>query len=381
MKAATTKIAAAVTATDYHECLKALGAGTFHEAELARKILDAWPSDERFRAILLFNGNLTALKAAEGQDGSSAKLPETVRAMDISVITDLRRDPDFSNLWELEWTADGKEFRGFSRGDVAEVGQRWSGNIAERPSRAGQQPSFKQREWQFKDRHIRVKSAKSPTSLLLERLRLTAMVDDDGTKFTRSVVDLVETVMNDAQADPLVKAYILGSLDRLIEGRENDWGIQYAPELLEDLKAFRALSAAVPVSPYDWMQLNPGTKGTRWREFFGERLNRTYTRDIGARQRVIARVLTAPMELGGAVGLDGTPRVVKFIGKRVVFGLVTTPEGETVLRALGQMNADGSGLPSGSQPEPLSPLLCVVLSEDEQALVMAAHGLAQSTQP
>ena len=351
----------------YRAALKTLAEGSFAEAQLAVKVADAWPDDQRIKAFLLFNNDLIALKSADDDLTTGFPMPDTASDSDREVLTNLMEHESLNDVWDVEWkTSNGTVFKGIAKEVDDNLPERWSGRVAKSPNN-----SFEKIKYHNVDTNSNIiSSSVSPNSRLMADLNLRKILNSAGTEFSNSIVPLIERVMNEEKAHPLARAYILDGLFRMASGRERMWGIHYCPELYADMRAFVELNE--PVLENSWLLRQKSKKMMAWEQYFAARINRSYSSNMKAMKKAVRAGMRNDVMLVGRVDKTGKLELRPAKSSRLLLGLREEPSGNVGFCLLGIASADDEFSPE-IKPLPLSPILSIEMPEDDQRFIDAMH--------
>lgn len=372
---------AAETGDAYREGIAALSSMGFSEAAAAQRIADAWLDDDRVKAMLVFRGDLVALKAAANDDGFSAPRPDVATERDQNVIVELTSSETLNKLWDLVWKdSKGSTKRWLSEGKLeGDATRGWQGKMAEMPRLASMPPIFRVQAILPSKGNILISNTPTPTTAMMSDLGLDALLDNSGTKFKSSVLPLLDAVANNEKAKPLAKAYVFKNLLRIVNNHKpEEWGLYYCPQLIDDIKAFEQLEMKAPVLERQWLLESAPESAKQWEDFFATRGKRfTYGQFVAVRSAA-AEVIGSPVYLAGHVAMNGAIALLPFPGKRLVLGVCEAGEGIHELRVCGLVDGADGTMPANIGLLPLSPLLSVELSEKAQTFILSLHCMGEA---
>ncbi len=353
----------------YEVALRGVAETGFQEGRFAQKVVDHLPSEDRHRAFLLFDGDLTALATARNMKEGEFPRPDGALKKDRDLIEGLA-SPYLVDVHEVVlWSNAGfknkeKTLKGFSAGAL-EMNPDYIGNggksqmafwgrITEGPFNIGKGPEFKLRK--FGGGVEIVSQELTATSKLVQALRVDDLLDPTGTEFERSPLPAIDRILSDEEADPLVKAYLIHNLFELMRGRPAEWGLHFIPEIRKDMDEARALSfKLIPYAHY-WM-LSDKPKGTdEWEQYFKERSGGNYYRSLQRMHQLARLVLRERIVMVGEIGADGTIRLQDDLNNKVTWCLAPTEDGAVKLRLLGVMDPEKATPLEAGSFLPLSPV-------------------------
>jgi hypothetical protein len=378
---AVAKLVAADTGSAYREAITVLSSCGFSEAATAQRIADAWPDDDRVKAMLVFRGDLVALKAASNDDGFSSPIPDVATERDQNVIVELTSSETLIELWDVVWKdSKGVTKKWLSKGKLKEDATRgWQGEMAELPRLASMPPIFRVQAILPSRGNTLISNTPTPTTAMMSDLGLDALLDNSGTKFKSSVLPLLDAVANNEKAKPLAKAYVFKNLLRIVNNHKpEEWGLYYCPQLIDDIKAFEELEMKAPVLERQWLLESAPEGAKQWEEFFETRGKRfTYGQFLAARSAA-AEVIGSQVSLAGHVTTDGAIALLPATGKRLVLGVCAAGDGIQELRVCGMVDGPDGSMIAHIDLLPLSPLLSVELTEKAQTFILSLHGKGES---
>ena len=371
------------------EEMKKLAAASYMEAELAKRVTEVFPDDRALRAFLLFNGDLSALAAAEKGVQAEFSRPEAAERLDRNVIQDLKSNAALVNLWDVRWTKRGAPRHAYSKGELKVrrvtgrkagiIHEEWIGEVAGIPKYSGQLLKF--REYKAVDPCISerrdekfVSNNMTAVSQMIAGMNLDSLLDNTGSEYRRSIIPVIDQVFRNREAPPLAKAYIANSLFRLVRDRELEWGVHLVPSLISDMKEARAIEMEGQILASDWLTPKTSEIDSRWERYFKARLDRHYYRDFQLFRSLVKNLIAEPISLAAIVHSDGSAAINTAEVARVVWGLTLNVEGESVMQILGVVDAQSTKLTIPSNILPLSPLFAVQLENSEQqAFLLSLH--------
>jgi hypothetical protein len=358
----------------YHTALKTLAEGSFAEAVTAVKVADGWPDEQRLKAFLLFNNDLTALKSVDGDLSGALPMPDTASNADREVLSNLMKHESLNEVWDVEWkTSNGESFKGIAKDVDDNLPDQWSGRIAKSPKNSFEKMKFFDFNTTVNKSVIITASRVSPNASLMAELNLRRLLNSAGTEFNNSIVPVIESVMNAKKAHPLARAYILDGLFRMVHDRERLWGIHYCPELYADMRAFGELNENHPALENSWLLQEKSEKMVVWEQFFSDRIHRSYSANITSMKRAIRLAMRNDVALAGRVDNGGNLQLRPTKTSRLLLGLREDESGAIGLCLLGMSMPDDEEFSPAFKALPLSPILFIDLPEDDQRFIESTH--------
>jgi hypothetical protein len=367
----------AATPDEYRGALATLASGSFSESASAQRVADAWPDDDRIKALLVFRGDLVALKAAADDDDMfKPPMPEAAVAKDREVISELASSEALNQLWEVEWRDPKGELRKcLSQGELTKSGTTgWVGKLAVYPKLSSLPLTFLETNIFPYQGNTLATNRPTATTAMMSRLGLTKLLDDTGVQFRSSVLPLLDSVANDEKAHPLAKAFVYGRLLKLIQNHKNEeWGLQYCPGLVDDMNEFEALSMKAPLSERAW--LVPGKQDVvrDWEEYFSSRGQRASFAQLRKTRAAAAEAVRNPVELAGRVSADGSASFGHSASNQLILGVCDRGDGIGEMKVCGLVDGHGKWLAESPPIVPLSPLLAIKLTDDSQVFLLSIH--------
>jgi hypothetical protein len=93
----------------------------------------------------------------------------------------------------------------------------------------------------------------SPTSRLLETLKLQELTDADGKQWTRSAFEVMHDIVHAPMGSGTARAIFMQNIGALTSLRPYEWGRHYCPSLNQDLAELSALCEGRRLNSYEWM--------------------------------------------------------------------------------------------------------------------------------
>lgn len=375
----------------YRESLKALSECGFKEAAAAKRVLDAWRSDNQVVAFLLFDNNLTAANKAidkvknnpEGKELlPSLPLPEKdVSKNDLEVIKELMTSTTLNDLSNVMWkAANGPVRNDLAKGELKLVvaadnnHKFWQGKTRPYPKIIMQKLEFPN-EIQSIPFDLVLVPKPLPESVMMKDLDVPGLLNNDGGKYVSSVVPLVDKVINAKDASPLARAYVLSRLCDLIRGREVEWGLDTCREWTDTLDAFDKLlklKEAMPLQDMSWLLQEKPKNFNLWSAYFNKRKS-SLSDSVKATKSAVGSVIGQPLVLAGRVGMDGKVALQAAPVSRLLIGIREVNPGALELSLAGIAGKSPAAFTPATPLVPLSPILCIEMMPTEQEFFKAKH--------
>lgn len=303
----------------------------FPDAAYASAVLDVMTDEKAFLAGLLTGGDKDLFQAILDDVSSVHMAPLEPFEKDLRILLELRDDKFLNNIWENTITDVARRQAArtvWSAGKLEEatIGdvQRWSGDCFD-PSQGASSVVFSRQEFRevsFGGSNTggqKVASSRlSATSALMNSLQLTRMTDADGERFLRSLLELFEIIVNDTQASPVAKAYLMISLENMANARPLAWGFHYSPTLQADFAELGRVLGDTRLSNEDWLLPAVREKlAAPLGRYFESVRDRHYLKEAKARRELLMSIAQAGVKFGGYVRMDlsmklqGPARVAK----------------------------------------------------------------------
>jgi hypothetical protein len=381
---AVTGLQQATTPAAYRDALTQLAACAFAEGAAAQRVIAGWPPDDKVKALLVFRGDVRALEAAAKDEEGKLPVPAAVDARDREILAKLTSSQVLNNLWEVVWkNGKGVQLACLGQGEVERNGKDgWKGLFAPYPQLASAPLKFKGNMIPAAGGNVLVANRPTATTAMMAKLKLAELLNADGTEFRMSVLPLLDTVANDAQAKPLAKAYVLGHLFRLVQNHPaSEWGLHYRPELIDEMNAFRELELKVPVLEAAWLLEKDPDYAKPWEAFFAARGKKWGFEEMRKTREAAAAVLQHPVELAGRAGPDGILALTPADDNRLLLAVCDAGGSKQELRVVGIAKVGVE--PSVPSPAalPFSPLLTIALTDDLQTFLLSLQPQQATTNP
>ena len=212
----------------------------------------------------------------------------------------------------------------------------------------------------------------SEPAILMTELNLYGFLDDTGTSFNRSAVELVDTIFNAKSCPALARAFLLGKVIELMRGTESEWGTFLSLALQKDIEEYNVLKKKKWGMPSDWMMKDQEENAKIWEEYFATRKRGSRSAEIIRNGRIIASVERAKIELCGHVNRNGEIELRSDQGKGCVLGFSAGEQGAGVrLCVAGTMN--GKGFDPALQLARSSPLILLKLGDGEVEFLLSKN--------
>jgi hypothetical protein len=311
--------AAAGSLTGYLEALTRWKALKFAEAAPATKALAVLPTEAAFLASLLTHGDQVMLKAVQDDLSGAHMQPASPLEEDLKALLAIRDDAYLNNIWEnrmVDYSRGSSETVWWSNGALtrANIGEnvRWSGRFYE-PAPTSTSVAFVKRDVvriPARNSYVGMEvldSKLSATSQFVSSLQLHRMTDEDGRRFKRSLLEVIETAMKDNSASPVAKAYVIQRLASMMRRREQAWGLHLCPSLQADLRELGQILGENSLRSEDWLVTASRDRlSAPLVAFFKKHENKSYLGEAAARRRVLQGAALAGIRFGGYVELDST---------------------------------------------------------------------------
>lgn len=365
-------LSAADDLDSFREGLGSLAQTPFADAGRAREIRAAIPNGDQIKAKLLTGGDLSDYKLAVTIAANGKWMPRVAGDRDQEWVKKLRSHPCFSEVYEIQF----KSTNGFSLGkpvwqDKSKPVKTVELDYSPIPKTRNELPSYRkgtQRVTQLSDFSAEL----SEPAILMNELNIYGFLDDTGTSFNRSAVELVDTIFNAKSCPALARAFLLGKVIELMRGRESEWGIFLSLALQKDIEEYNVLKKKKWVMPSDWMMKDQEENAKIWGEYFATRTRGSRSAEIIRNGRIIASVERAKIELCGHVNRDGEIELQSDPGKGFVLGFSAGQQGAGVrLCIAGTMN--GKGFDPALKLARSSPLILLKLGDGEVEFLLSKN--------
>lgn len=309
--------AAAASLATYKTALAGWRDIRFAEAAPAAKALAALSTEAAFQAALLMDGDESALKAVLDDLSGPHMQPAAPLDEDLKTLLTLRDDVYLNNIWEnkiVDYSRGSSEAMLWSTGMLtrANIGEnvRWSGRYYD-VNQGSTSVIFTKRDL------LRVpvsggyigmgvaESKLSPTSEFINSLQLNRMTDEDGRRFTHSLLEIFEKIMRSKEGSPIAKAYVVQRLESMLHRREFAWGLHLCPSLKADLRELQQILSGTSLRSEDWLIAAMRARlTTSLTAFFKKCETRSYLKEASARRGLLRSAAQSGLRFGGYVEVD-----------------------------------------------------------------------------
>lgn len=366
-------LAAADDLVSFREKLALLAETRFADAGQTRAIDAAIPNADKIKANLLTVGDLAVYKLAVTLATAKKWVPKLAGEREREWVKELRSHPCFAEIYEVRF----KEFAGFSRGepvkDVNESNKMTTVKMdfSEMPMRRGDLPSYRSVSEKFTNPSD-FSATLSGAAALMTKLNLYGFLDNSGTSYNRSAVELVDIIFQEKSCPALARAFLLGEVFGLMSKAETEWGTFLSSTLQKDIKEYHLLSEKEWVRPSDWMMKNRATSAKAWEDYFSARKPGSRANEIVKNGKMIASVERAEIELCGHVNRAGEVVWQDESGTGLVLGFSPDAQGENArLCVVGAMN--GKNFKPTMKLAPMSPLILIALSDTRVEFLLSIN--------
>ncbi len=335
------------------------------------------------------------------QDLVTQPRPEQTREAEVDRLRNLINDENLAGIYEAvlqnrngpaATTIPGRKI--FTRGRLQETQDTEQGTGERRTISKGivYDPAYSAGRLDFRDRTFiykfdpdsatatmsgeRVDGQKeSDASKAMQRFGLKQLVNNDGSKYTQSILDVTDRVKNTRDAPSLVRAYVVQELTKIANLRPGAWGLAWAPAITADLNAMKKEVGSY-VDSGDWMLPAKAQVSARLSAWFKQREDFSYAAQQQLNRQLAKAALDAGLVIYGYVGPNGEP-VQRESGKgnapTELWGL--NKEGKPALLYIKREKSDGQPFKAVSAGLTLSPLFASPL--DRPRAVESALKAAQ----
>jgi hypothetical protein len=324
LRTAVNSLNAARAAMDEADTLEAYAAALasytevrFAETSLARPVLTALPKADEVETLLLMSGDRDAWRAVELDKAFGVAMhPQDVRQDEVELLLGLRDDPDLKDVWQCTTVEEGEAQTAYSRGQLHEylVGSetRLTGRVW-KPGAKDLAPAFADAKLTKSGGSQNVSNITlSPTSRLLEGLKLQELTDASGTQWTRSAFEVLHDIVQAPAGSGIARAIFMQHIGALTSLRPYEWGRHYCPSLNRDLAELSALCGGRRLNSYEWMLPATTAKLEGKLSTFFENLKKRDYLDEARRFRDIALALRdADVVFAGYVDKDGAAHLLQ----------------------------------------------------------------------
>lgn len=213
----------------------------------------------------------------------------------------------------------------------------------------------------------------TPESDLFARCGAVQLANSTAQKFTRPVLEVLDTIRASKQGSVLVRAYLHAKLCELMEGRPLEWGMHWVPAARRDYERLIRDGGGADLQSGDWMLPDKVSEREQKLEVWFAGLGKTpYLARAKFRKALIAE-LHGAISYAGFVGSDGVPVLVP--GTRLGGELWGLEKGTSKLAVLFRADPKATSGAKASDAQPMSPLFW--LPGDKDAVVQAAAQTAR----
>ena len=352
----------------YVTVLKDLKDTKFSESKYASVALKNIPSETKLKAMLLGDGDVVTY--AKLVEDNQKWFPSTASERHRKWVTQLRKDPFFAEIYRYQT----RKYDCLSIGrplirDIkSKVGLTYVSVKVLEPRRS----KFADPESKIVTETLTnkkdVKFFKSPATALLDKLNVSSILNDAGTKFRKSPLKLIPIIFTDQKCPAVAKAYLLGQIFRFIADDEV-WGIAFSPTLTEDIKAFNLLEEkGHKVEAAEWMLEKTSANEQIWKDYFSTRSSKSRFAEIEETGRLIRSLKNVPTEIVGRVDLAGKPTYFKSEESVISLGFLSSNDDSTKVSMLPDSPDEVDVLLL-----PLTPIVGFSVSKELAAYLRARH--------
>jgi hypothetical protein len=332
LESVTEALLKATTFDSYLEALRGFQASSLRqepEVVLARRLLENIPQLDTLLAALLMPDDPVGWAAIKTNTNAAGFLPKDVMQPELDRLISMRSDKLLNNVWELEFSdfkRQNKTFPVYNLGGELEESKSsagttqsviWKGNLYY-PGPTTEAPNFKVQSITMKvstagkegDGEVLSKKLSS-TSNCMRFLELHRMTEETGTKYEKSLIQVLDVLVQNQSSNLVFRAYMFQQIVDLIRMRPYVWGWHYAESIRADTEALEGICGHRSLRSGDWMVDVKNTQlGPKLAPFFAGLQSRQYLREAGLRREMIHRVITAGLKFGGYLDGAGTPRLL-----------------------------------------------------------------------
>ncbi len=322
----------ATTFDSYLEALRGFQASLLRQdpdVVLARRLLENIPPSDTLLAALLMPDDPVGWAALKTNTHAAGFLPKEVLQPELDRLIGLRSDKLLNNVWELQFVdfkRQNKVFPVYNLGGGVEESKSsaentqlviWKGNLYY-PGPTTEAPNFKMQSVTMKtspagkegDGEVLSKKLSSASDCM-RFLELNRMTDETGTKYEKSLIEVLDVLAQNQSSNVVFRAYMFQQIVELIRMRPYVWGWQYAESLRADIGALEGICGRGSLRSGDWMVDVKNTQlGPKLTPFFAGLQSRKYWNEARLRREIIHRVITAGLKFGGYLDGAGTPRLL-----------------------------------------------------------------------
>lgn len=307
----------ASTLEDYRKAVASWQTVKFAEAAPSMKMLDTLPTEKAFQAAMFTGGDQQALQAVLDDKSGRYMAPDTLLEADLKMILSLLHNEYLNNIFESTlvhyssgkpsaplWSMGkpveaviGDSFRSSAKFYQADATQTAVLFIQQSFTRAGEAGRYQGDS---------VTSTRlSPTSEFMNLLELGRISDEKGERVLKPLLEVCDKLVQDPNGSPIAKAYVLLKLEEMLILRPHEWGLQYCPSLLQDLRNLHQTLGNTVLRSEDWL-VQPMRE--KWQApltaFFKPLKARSYLREAHALRTYLRSAITAGLKFAGYVETD-----------------------------------------------------------------------------
>ena len=251
----------------------------------------------------------------------------------------------------------------YSRGRLDITSDRIFGVVYE-PSRSGAAVDFKEKAYlRYAQPRTDVREQKeSDVSKAMRDCGIDRSVNSDGSRYEKSLLEVMDNVAGSRSMPALAKAYVLQQLSKVVQLRSPEWGLAWVPTLDSDLAEIKQLAGGT-IESGDWMVPAKAQAGQRLADWFKKREGMSYQ----TQQRVNRMLAKSALEAGLLVCgyADEQGRLVETqrdgaAGAAELWGFDVLGGNPTVMFA----KSESSFVPKGT-PLPFTPLFKLPWQPDQ----------------
>ena len=314
--------AKAATLDAYKAALQKWQEIKFVEAATAIQMLDRLPTEKAFQAALFTGGDEGILQAILDDKSRYNMAPDVALESDQKALLSLMHDDNLNEIFEstvIHYSPKKPSSVVYSKGRPTEgvIGSllKWSAKFFE-PRADENGVLFIERSYsRFGDPGSYQGDAVtaihlSKTSQCLNKLGINRMLDEKGERVVSPLLEVMDKLVREEEASPIVRAYLMTKLEYMIRLRPYEWGLHLCPSLEQDLHALHVLLGNESLRSEDWMVSSMQNKWTKpLGSFFAKCKNREYMKEAFARRNYLRAAVSAGLRFVGYVEVNGTPKL------------------------------------------------------------------------
>lgn len=297
------------------------------EITAAARVLASVDSEDHFKQMLLLpNG---AAVWSQMKDRTDIR-PEEATKVELQMMLAIRDDPMLTNIHVTDvedFDRGGARRKIFSRGGAPTQSSREGSGVKVEsaggefydPLRSPGTPIFSRQTYIFTDdgrgqKGLRIPknstTGMSPESTALLALRIEDIFNDDGTKYMRHLLTLVDRILGINDVSPVFKAYLLQQCLDVLAIRPGAWGLSFSPSTGQLTDSFRRLTADSRLRSSDWMSLQSGSaEWAKFKDFFDSQPSGGTANEVRINHGLFSKATQAGLYYAGFVDSDGTVRL------------------------------------------------------------------------